>query len=102
MTSAKTDAARLLPLLDLTSLGEDDDRARIEALCDAACTPYGAPAALCVYPEWIATCRERLHDLGLNHDLRAPRLRVAGIQRDQPRILNPAIRILKGALELVL
>ena len=58
-------ARRTLAALDLTSLGEDDDRARIEALCDAACTPYGMPAALCVYPEWIATCRERLYDLGL-------------------------------------
>lgn len=58
-------ALRTLAVLDLTSLGEDDDRARIEALCDAANTPHGAPAALCVYPEWIATCRQRLHDLGL-------------------------------------
>lgn len=58
-------AVRTLAALDLTSLGEDDDRARIDALCDAARTPYGTPAALCVYPEWIATCRERLHDLGL-------------------------------------
>lgn len=58
-------ALRTLAVLDLTSLGEDDDRARIEALCDAANTPHGVPAALCVYPEWIATCRRRLHDLGL-------------------------------------
>ncbi|MDI1252385.1 deoxyribose-phosphate aldolase [Thermomonas sp.] len=58
-------ARRTLAALDLTSLGEDDDRARIEALCDTANTPHGAPAALCVYPEWIATCRQRLQDLGL-------------------------------------
>lgn len=58
-------ALRTLAALDLTSLGEDDDRARIEALCDAARTPHGAPAALCVYPEWIATCRQQLHRLGL-------------------------------------
>ena len=59
-------ALRTLAALDLTSLGEDDDRARIESLCKAANTPHGAPAALCVYPEWIATCRERLTDLGLS------------------------------------
>lgn len=53
-------ARRALACLDLTSLGEDDDRARIEALCDAARTAPGAPAALCVYPEWIATVRRRL------------------------------------------
>lgn len=58
-------ALRTLAALDLTSLGEDDDRSHIETLCDAANTPHGAPAALCVYPEWIATCRQRLQDLGL-------------------------------------
>lgn len=57
-------ALRTLAALDLTSLGEDDDLARIEALCAAARTPHGAPAALCVYPEWIATCRARLQDAG--------------------------------------
>ena len=59
-------AVRTLAALDLTSLGEDDDRSHIEALCDAANTPHGAPAALCVYPEWIATCRQRLHGIGLS------------------------------------
>lgn len=58
-------ALRTLAALDLTSLGEDDDLARIDTLCAAARTPYGAPAALCVYPEWIATCRARLMDAGL-------------------------------------
>ncbi|MFC7300397.1 deoxyribose-phosphate aldolase [Cognatiluteimonas weifangensis] len=58
-------ALRTLAALDLTSLGEDDDMARIEALCAAARTPHGAPAALCVYPEWVATCRARLQDEGL-------------------------------------
>lgn len=53
-------ARRALACLDLTSLGEDDDRARIEALCEAARTAPGAPAALCVHPEWIATVRRRL------------------------------------------
>jgi deoxyribose-phosphate aldolase len=57
-------ALRTLGALDLTSLGEDDDAARIEALCAAALTPFGTPAALCVYPEWIATCRARLHGSG--------------------------------------
>lgn len=58
-------ALRTLSALDLTSLGEDDDVARIDALCVAARTAFGAPAALCVYPEWIATCRARLVDAGL-------------------------------------
>jgi deoxyribose-phosphate aldolase len=58
-------ARRALAVLDLTSLGEDDDRARIEALCAAARNAPAPPAALCVYPEWIALCRTRLDDDGL-------------------------------------
>ena len=40
-------ALRLLPLLDLTSLGEDDTPAAIRALCASARLPAGLPAALC-------------------------------------------------------
>lgn len=53
-------AARLLPLLDLTSLGEDDTPEQIEALCVSAATPYGMPAALCVYPEHVTTVHRAL------------------------------------------
>jgi deoxyribose-phosphate aldolase len=53
-------AARLLPLLDLTSLGEDDTPARIRALCASARSPHGWPAAVCVYPEHVTTARESL------------------------------------------
>lgn len=53
-------ADRLLPLLDLTSLGEDDTPSRIRALCADARTPHGVPAAVCVYPEHATTAREAL------------------------------------------
>lgn len=53
-------ALRLLPLLDLTSLGEDDTPAQIEALCASARTSNGLPAALCVYPEHVTTVRRAL------------------------------------------
>ena len=53
-------AVRLLPMLDLTSLGEDDTPALIEALCASARTPHGLPAALCVYPEHVSTVRRAL------------------------------------------
>ena len=53
-------AARILPLLDLTSLGEDDTPERIQALCASAHTSAGLPAALCVYPEHITTARRAL------------------------------------------
>ena len=51
-------AARVLSLLDLTSLGEKDSPADIEALCGLARGAIGAPAAVCVYPEHVTTaCR---------------------------------------------
>jgi deoxyribose-phosphate aldolase len=55
-------ALRILPLLDLTSLGEDDTPSRITALCASAWTPFGTPAAICVYPEHITTARNALAD----------------------------------------
>lgn len=58
-------AARLLPLLDLTSLGEDDTPAAIRALCDAARLPAGLPAALCVYPEYVLAVREAMAGAGV-------------------------------------
>lgn len=53
-------AARLLPLLDLTSLGEDDTPAAIRTLCASARLPAGLPAALCVYPEYVLAVREAM------------------------------------------
>jgi len=53
-------AARLLSLLDLTSLGEDDTPARIRGLCAAARAATGSPAAVCVYPEHVTSAREAL------------------------------------------
>lgn len=53
-------AKRVLSLLDLTSLGEDDSPADIEALCAAALASPDLPAALCVYPEHVTTVRRAL------------------------------------------
>jgi len=49
-----------LRCLDLTSLKDDDTDASIEALVERADTPHGAPAALCVYPRFVATARRAL------------------------------------------
>lgn len=57
-------AGRALAALDLTSLGEDDSPAHIEALCAAAAGPGGLPAAVCVYPEHIGTARRALDSHG--------------------------------------
>ena len=47
-------AARLLPLIDLTSL-QDDQADDIESLCARARTPHGAVAALCSWPCHVET-----------------------------------------------
>ena len=54
-------AARVLSVLDLTSLDEHDTPEKIEALCASARTPAGYPAAVCVYPEHVTTARRRLY-----------------------------------------
>lgn len=54
-----------LTCTDLTSLNNGDTRAVITQLCQQAVTPFGAPAALCVYPEWITWARLELDRLGL-------------------------------------
>ena len=56
----RTLATRLLSLLDLTSLGEHDTLAQIEALCVSARDAPVLPAALCIYPEHITSARRCL------------------------------------------
>lgn len=51
-------AARVLPLVDLTSLSGDETDADIEALADRAMAM--GVAAICVYPGALATARRRL------------------------------------------
>ena len=58
-------ALRLLPLLDLTSLGEDDTPERIESLCASARISHGVPAAICVYPEHVTTAARALRGSGM-------------------------------------
>jgi deoxyribose-phosphate aldolase len=58
-------AARALPLVDLTSLNEEDDEGVIAALCERAVTPAGAVAAVCVYPRFVAQARSALAGSGV-------------------------------------
>ena len=53
-------AARLVPLLDLTSLNDDDTPDTIAALCNRAVTPVGSVAAVCVYPRFVAQAKRLL------------------------------------------
>lgn len=52
--------AKILSLLDLTSLNEDDTPAVIDALCSNATQSIGKVAAVCVYPPFVAQSRARL------------------------------------------
>jgi len=58
-------ALRLVPLLDLTSLGEDDTPQQIEDLCASAQTTHVVPAAVCVYPEHASTAARALRGSGI-------------------------------------
>lgn len=62
-------AARALACLDLTSLNLDDTAERIDALCDRALMPAPGidlhPAAVCIYPRFVAQARARLTGTGI-------------------------------------
>ena len=58
-------AARALPLLDLTSLNDDDTDERIAALCDRAVTESGGVAAVCIYPRFVPLAKQRLSNKGV-------------------------------------
>lgn len=53
---------RIVGLLDLTSLGDDDTPEVIADLCRRAQTPYGPVAAVCVWPRFVQTARQQLGD----------------------------------------
>lgn len=65
MTDATAIARQALGLMDLTSLNDSDNDAVITRLCESARTPVGSPAAVCVYPAFIATARKALAASGL-------------------------------------
>ncbi|WP_287028193.1 deoxyribose-phosphate aldolase [Pseudomonas sp. UBA6310] len=60
----ETLARKVIALLDLTSLNDDDDAARIVELCHRAMTPAGPVAAVCVFPRFVALARGTLDALG--------------------------------------
>ncbi len=68
-TSQARDAARALSCLDLTSLNLDDTAERIDALCDRALSPAPGidlhPAAVCIYPAFVAQASARLAGSGI-------------------------------------
>ncbi|WP_010626219.1 deoxyribose-phosphate aldolase [Halomonas sp. KM-1] len=65
MTELQQAARQALALMDLTSLNDDDSDAVIRELCTRANTPVGHPAAVCVFPAFVATARQALAEQGL-------------------------------------
>lgn len=59
------DAARIIGLIDLTSLNEDDTDDVVNALCDKAVTTKGPVAAVCVMPAFVSLASERLEGTGV-------------------------------------
>jgi len=59
------DAARIIGLIDLTSLNEDDTDVTVDALCDTAVTIKGPVAAVCIMPAFVALASERLAGTGV-------------------------------------
>jgi deoxyribose-phosphate aldolase len=58
-------ASRIISVMDLTSLNQDDNSDKIQALCQQAVTPYAAVAAVCVYPEFVKTAVSSLINTGV-------------------------------------
>ena len=65
MTTSRAAALQILSLIDLTSLGDDDTEADVDALCEAASTSFGAVAAVCVWPRFISRAAANVSDLGI-------------------------------------
>lgn len=63
-------ARQALALLDVTRLAAADSDADIESLCQQAKTPFGHPAAVCVYPQFVVAARRALTAHKLNGEVK--------------------------------
>lgn len=53
---------KIVSVMDLTSLNDNDDDHTIQQLCQRANTPLGPVAAVCVYPRFVDLATEQLRD----------------------------------------
>lgn len=60
----KQTAQLALSLMDLTTLNENDTDEKVISLCQQGATPFGTPAAVCVYPRFIPIARKTLKAQG--------------------------------------
>lgn len=59
------DDARIISMIDLTSLNEDDTEDDVGALCEKAVTVKGPVAAVCIMPAFVSLAVERLEGTGV-------------------------------------
>jgi deoxyribose-phosphate aldolase len=57
-------ARRALPLMDLTSLNDNDSEASVAQLCRKAAGPLGRVAAVCVFPRFVPLAKKTLREQG--------------------------------------
>lgn len=55
---------KIISLIDLTTLNDTDTDDVVRQLCQAAQTPRGNVAAVCVYPQFVATAKQTLPENG--------------------------------------
>ena len=59
-------AKRALPLLDLTTLGDNDSDADVKTLTAKAVTPHGHVAAICVWPRFVGLAKSSVASPAVN------------------------------------
>jgi deoxyribose-phosphate aldolase len=59
-------AKKILTMLDLTSLGDNDKEEDIKKLCKKAKTKYGSVAAVCVWSKFVPLVKELIGDNPIN------------------------------------
>lgn len=59
-------AKKIISMLDLTSLGDNDTEEDIAKLCEKAKTKYGNVAAICVWSKFVPLVRELIDDKSIN------------------------------------
>lgn len=60
----KQTAQLALSFMDLTTLNENDTDEKVITLCQQSLTPFGTPAAVCVYPRFVPIARKTLKAQG--------------------------------------
>lgn len=95
-------AHRILPLLDLTSLNDDDTESDILRLCARAKTPVGTVAAVCLGPAHVALARQGLARANLQNRVKIATVVNFPHGQDEIDVVAEAVRsaVTSGADEI--